>query len=169
MPPRFQQTAAAFALLAALFTAPIHAQVCPFDNGGSTLENDGLVLTRYALGLRGAPTLANTSFAAADAVTIESNIACPACGLRVTDDNDALSNPIFTVADATIISRKIADFSGAALTNGIASLGSGTRNPPLRCKASCSRAAAPPAAPSPASPPAQASPAGRSAPRARLV
>jgi hypothetical protein len=105
------------------------ASTCPFDNGGSNLENDGLVLTRYALGLRGATMVANTSFAAGDAATIESTIACPSCGLRVTDDKDALSNPIFTVADATIISRRLAGFSGAALTNGVA-LGSGSRNTP---------------------------------------
>jgi hypothetical protein len=111
--------------------APLaHAQTCPFDNGGSSLENDGLVLTRYALGLRGAPMVANTAFAAGDAATIENNIACPSCGLRVTDDKDGLNNPIFTVADATIISRKIAGFAGPALTNGIASLGTGTRNTP---------------------------------------
>jgi hypothetical protein len=117
------------ATCAALISVPAHAQTCPFDNGGSTLENDGLVLTRYALGLRGATMVANTSFATADPAGIENNIACPSCGLRVTDDKDALANPIFTVADATIISRKIAGFSGAALTNGVA-LGSGTRNTP---------------------------------------
>ena len=55
MLPRFQQTAATFALLAALFTAPIHAQTCPFDTGGSDAINDGVVLTRYALGITGAP------------------------------------------------------------------------------------------------------------------
>lgn len=119
-PQRINWALAAAAALAASFAAlsaaPAFAQVCPFDSGGSSLENDGLVLTRYALGLRGAPMLANTSFAAADAATVESNNACPACGLRVTDDKDALSNPIFTTADATIISRKIAGFSGAALT-----------------------------------------------------
>ncbi|MEQ1595852.1 MAG: tail fiber domain-containing protein [Casimicrobium sp.] len=114
---------------AAILSATAAAQVCPFDNGGSSLENDGLVLTRYALGLRGAPMVANTAFAATDAPTIESNIACPSCGLRVTDDVDALNNPIFTVADATIISRKIAGFQGASLTNGLA-LGVGTRNTP---------------------------------------
>jgi hypothetical protein len=123
------------AATAALFIATVTpqnalAQVCPFDNGGSTLANDGLVLTRYALGIRGAPMLANTSFAVADASSIESNIACPSCGLRVTDDKDAFNNPIFTVADATIISRKLAGFSGDALTNGISSLGSGSRNTP---------------------------------------
>jgi hypothetical protein len=115
--------------IAQLSSSIATAQTCPFDNGGSTLENDGLVLTRYALGLRGAPMVANTSFAAGDAATIESNIACPSCGLRVTDDKDALNNPIFTVADATIISRKIAGFQGASLTDGL-SLGVGTRNTP---------------------------------------
>jgi hypothetical protein len=114
---------------AAIAACSVNAQVCPFENGGSTLENDGLVLTRYALGLRGAPMVANTSFAALDIPTIESNIACPSCGLRVTDDKDALNSPIFTVADATIISRRLAGFEGTALTNGLA-LGSGSRNTP---------------------------------------
>ncbi len=109
--------------VAALSPWTANAQTCPFDNGGSTLENDGLVLTRYALGLRGATMVANTSFAVGDAATIESNIACPACGLSVTGDT------AFSVADATIISRKLAGFSGTALTNGVA-LGSGTRNTP---------------------------------------
>jgi hypothetical protein len=90
-----------------------HGQTCPFDNGGSSLENDGLVLTRYALGLRGAPMVANTAFAAGDATTIENNIACPSCGLNVT------GGATFSVADATIVSRKIAGFSGPALTNGL--------------------------------------------------
>jgi hypothetical protein len=125
---------AATALVAALIVLTVpaasFAQTCPFDNGGSTLENDGLVLTRYALGLRGTTMVANTSFAVGDVATIESNIACPACGLRVTDDNDGLGNPIFTVADATIISRKLAGFGGTALTNGISSLGTGSRNTP---------------------------------------
>jgi hypothetical protein len=101
------------ATCAALISVPAYAQTCPFDNGGSTLENDGLVLTRYALGLRGATMVANTSFAAVDAPTIESNIACPSCGLNVT------GGATFTTTDATIISRKIAGFSGAALTNGL--------------------------------------------------
>ncbi len=119
------------ALFAAASFAPwlVSAQVCPFDSGGSTLTNDGLVLTRYALGFRGEPLVANTAFAVSQAPTIESNIACPACGLRVTDDRDALGNPIFTPTDATIISRKLAGFGGTQLTNGL-SLGSGTRNTP---------------------------------------
>ena len=32
-----------------------HAQVCPFDDGNSTLAVEGLILTRYALGITGAP------------------------------------------------------------------------------------------------------------------
>jgi hypothetical protein len=106
-------TAAALSLLAISMASAVSAQTCRFDNGGSTLENDGLVLTRYALGLRGAPMVANTSFAVGDAATIESNIACPACGLNVTGSGT------FTVNDATIISRKLAGFSGTALTNGL--------------------------------------------------
>lgn len=105
------------------------AQICPFDDGNSTLSNDGVVLTRYALGIRGTALLANTDFASADPAVVESHIACPACGLRITDDRDGLNNPIFTAADATIISRKLAGFSGNALTNGLA-LGSGSRNTP---------------------------------------
>ena len=111
MNQRFPQSAAVFALLAALFAAPVHAQVCPFENSGASLANEGLVLTRYALGLRNAALMANTAFAAADAPTI----ACPSCGLNVTSNGTGT----FTVADATTISRKIAGYSGAALTNGL--------------------------------------------------
>ncbi|MGL5002578.1 MAG: hypothetical protein ACRDAM_06525, partial [Casimicrobium sp.] len=120
------------AIAAAITSAFPHsalAQTCPFDDGNSTLTNEGLVLTRYALGIRGAPLVANTAFAPGDAPTVEATINCPACGLRVTDDRDGLGNPIFTPTDATIISRKIAGLTGTALTDGLA-LGSGTRNTP---------------------------------------
>ena len=105
------------------------AQVCPFDNGNSTLANEGLVMTRYALGLRGSAMVASTTFTAADAPTVEANIACPSCGLNITDARDGSNNPTFTPADATIISRKIAGFKGAELTNGL-NLGTGSRNTP---------------------------------------
>jgi hypothetical protein len=98
-------------------------QVCPFDDGRSSLAVEGVILTRYALGLTGAPLVASTSIAAADAPTVEGNINCPSCGLNLT------GNATMTVADATIISRKLAGFAGDALTNGLA-LGSGTRNTP---------------------------------------
>ncbi len=99
----------------------------PFDDGNSQLTREGLVLTRYALGLTGAALVNGTDFTLADAPTIQSNIACPSCGLNITGNTDVGGNPVVTVADATIISRKLAGFQGASLTAGLA-LGSGTRN-----------------------------------------
>jgi len=115
----------AFALIAVLAYQPASAsaQVCPFDDGNSSLAVEGLVLTRYALGLTGAPLVANSGINAVDAPTVEASVNCPSCGLNIT------GNPTMTVADATIISRKLAGMSGSALTNGLA-LGSGTRNTP---------------------------------------
>ncbi len=103
------------------------AQTCPFDDGNSRLTREGLVLTRFALGLTGAAMVSGTDFTVADAPTIQSNIACPSCGLNITGNVDGGGNPIVTVADATIISRKLAGFQGASLTAGL-TLGSGTRN-----------------------------------------
>ncbi len=97
------------------------AQTCPFDDGNSSLAVEGLVLTRYALGLTGAPLVANSGINAVDAPTVEAAINCHSCGLNIT------GNLTMTVADATIISRKLAGMTGSALTNGLA-LGSGTRN-----------------------------------------
>ena len=115
------------AVLASLFTTTYttqtQAQTCPFDDGNSSIEVEGLILTRYALGLTGAPMVANTNINAVDAPTVEATISCPSCGLNIT------GNPSMTVADATIISRKLAGFRGAALTDSVA-LGSGTRNTP---------------------------------------
>jgi hypothetical protein len=101
----------------------VMAQTCAFDDGNSSLSVEGVVLTRYALGITGAPLVANTGINAVDEPTVVASINCPSCGLNIT------GNPTMTVADATIISRKLAGFSGPALTNGIA-LGSGTRNTP---------------------------------------
>jgi hypothetical protein len=112
---------AALTVSLALITAPAIAQVCPFDDGNSSLEVEGLILTRYALGVTGAPLVASTGINAVDAPSVEATINCPSCGLNIT------GNATLTVADATIISRKLAGFSGTALTNGVA-LGSGTRN-----------------------------------------
>ena len=55
----------------------LHAQTCPFDNANSQLTREGVVLTRYALGLTGAALVNGTDFVATDAPTIQSNIACP--------------------------------------------------------------------------------------------
>ena len=111
-----------FTLLAG-WASSANAQSCPFDDGNSSLEVEGLILTRYALGLTGAPLVANTGIATVDAPAVEATISCPSCGLNIT------GNPTLTVADATIISRKLAGFSGSALTDNVA-LGSGSRNTP---------------------------------------
>ena len=96
-----QRSVSVLALLAALFTttytAPTQAQTCPFDDGNSSIEIEGLILTRFALGLTGAPLVANTVINAVDAPTVEATINCPSCGLNIT------GNPSMTVADATII------------------------------------------------------------------
>ena len=110
-------------IAAAPFAMQVQAQTCPFDDGNSSIEVEGLILTRYALGLTGAPLVAHTNINAVDAPRVEATINCPSCGLNIT------GNPAMTVADATIISRKLAGFSGAALIDNVA-LGSGTRNTP---------------------------------------
>ena len=101
----------------------VHAQTCPFDDGNSSLAVEGLILTRYALGITGAPLVASTNINSIDAPTVEAAITCPSCGLNIT------GNATLTVADATIISRKLAGFSGSALTDNL-NLGSGIRNTP---------------------------------------
>ncbi len=116
-------------LVSAIGSVMCHAQTCPFDDGNSQLTREGVVLTRFALGITGPAMVNGTDFIAADAPTIASNIACPSCGLNITGNVDGGGNPVVTPVDATIISRKLAGFSGSALTNGVA-LGSGSRNTP---------------------------------------
>jgi hypothetical protein len=124
---RSQKTGVMSTCLAAialcLITASADAQTCPFDDGHSVLTREGLVLTRYALGLRGNVLVNGTDFAATDASTVEGTIVCPSCGLDIN------GNGGFDVVDATIISRKLAGLTGNALTDGLA-LGSGSRNTP---------------------------------------
>lgn len=117
---RFAATAI-IAVLTAFGSTTTVAQTCPFDDGNSSLAVEGLVLTRYALGLTGAPLVANTGIADVDAPSVEATINCPSCGLNIT------GNASMTIADATIISRKLAGLKGAALTANL-DLGSGTRN-----------------------------------------
>jgi len=52
---RFIHLSAMIAVTAAALTSAHAASVCPFDSGGSDALNDGVVLTRYALGITGAP------------------------------------------------------------------------------------------------------------------
>ncbi len=109
-------------------TAAHAQQSCPFDGGDASLAKEGLILSRYALGITGAPLVANTGIPAASAQTVEDSINSPAWGLNITGHTDVSGAPVLTPNDATIISRKIAGFSGAALTNGLAL--SGPRNTP---------------------------------------
>lgn len=112
--------AAASALLLATSTASA-VNTCPFDNGGSDAVNDGVVLTRYALGITGAPLVAGTRYASLNPVTVKANIECVGCALDINGDGNV------DTVDATIIARHLSGFQGASLTAGLA-LGSGTRN-----------------------------------------
>jgi hypothetical protein len=113
----------AFAVASFAFALPAYSATCPFDGGGSDSVNDGLVLTRYALGITGAPLVASTRYASLDPLQVKNNIECVGCALDMNGDN-----AIDTV-DTTIIARHLAGFSGNALTNGLA-LGSGSRPTP---------------------------------------
>ncbi|TAG01096.1 MAG: hypothetical protein EAZ43_12205 [Betaproteobacteria bacterium] len=94
----------------------VHAATCTFDTGGSDALNDGVVLTRFALGITGAPLIANTKFASIAGFTgadAQANIQCTACGLDVD------SNGQIDTIDSTVIARHLTGFKGAALTNGL--------------------------------------------------
>ncbi|MGL5005753.1 MAG: tail fiber domain-containing protein, partial [Casimicrobium sp.] len=108
--------------VSAMLPVAAFAQTCPFETMGSTLTREGLVLTRYALGLRESALVANTGFLAADAASIEATILCPSCGLDINGIGG------FDVTDATIISRKLAGLSGTSLTNGLNLGSSGGRD-----------------------------------------
>ncbi|HPG61228.1 MAG TPA: hypothetical protein PK586_04425 [Casimicrobium sp.] len=110
---RFHPTVAVLALLAAVFTPSLHAQTCPFDTGGSDAVNDGVVLTRYALGITGAPLTASTRYASLDPLQVKANIECVGCALDVNQDG------VVDTIDTTVIARHLAGFSGAAVTNGL--------------------------------------------------
>jgi len=110
---RFHPTLAVLALSAAVFTPSLHAQTCPFDNGGSDAVNDGVVLTRYALGITGAPLTASTRYASLDPLQVKANIECVGCALDVNQDG------VVDTIDTTVIARHLAGFNGAAVTNGL--------------------------------------------------
>ena len=97
------------------------ASICPFDGGGSDALNDGVVLTRYALGITGAPLTASTRYASVDPLQVKNNIECVGCALDINGDGQV------DTVDTTIIARHLAGFQGASLTAGLA-LGVGTRN-----------------------------------------
>ena len=105
-------------LLGVVSTAPASAQVanCPFNvsagTGGPRLTVDGLLLTRYALGLRGNALVAGIRPGLTSS-TIESFIADHTQGLDVDADWR------FELNDATLIARAMAGFQGEALTAGL--------------------------------------------------
>lgn len=99
--------------LSALMLAQTDAATCPFDTGGSDAINDGVVLTRYALGITGAPLVASTRYASLDPLQVKANIECVGCALDVNQDG------VVDTVDTTIIARHLAGFSGAAVTNGL--------------------------------------------------
>ncbi len=123
--------------LVALTLAQAHAQTCPFDTGGSDAINDGVVLTRYALGITGAPLTASTRYASLDPLQVKANIECVGCALDINGDSQ-----VGTV-DTTVIARHLAGFQG-----GIADRGFGARRRhakhhrqrrELSCQRLCSR------------------------------
>ena len=123
-PRHYARLLSAFCMVvaaAAAVTGTANAQTCSFDDGNSTLTREGLILTRYALGMRGAALLEGTDLVGQDPNSIDITVNCPACGLDVN------GNGTFDTTDATIISRKLAGLTGPALTDSL-SLGNGTRN-----------------------------------------
>ena len=102
------------ASLSFLLLSASNAATCPFDNGGSDALNDGLVLTRYALGITGAPLIASTRYASLDPLQVKNNIECVGCALDMNGDGQ------IDAVDTTIIARHLAGFTGASLTAGLA-------------------------------------------------
>ena len=78
---------------------------CPFDTGGSDGLNDGVVLTRYALNITGAPLIASTRYASLDPLQVKNNIECVGCAPEINRDG------MIDSVDATIIARHFAHFS----------------------------------------------------------
>ncbi len=105
---------AALASFAATLPSTVSAAQCPFDNGASDAINDGLVLTRYALGITGTPLVASTKYASLDPLQVKNNIECVGCALDMNGDGAIDS------VDTTIIARHLSGFTGASLTAGLA-------------------------------------------------
>lgn len=96
-----------------MVSTAVGAATCPFDNGGSDAMNDGVVLTRYALGVTGAPLIASTRYASLDPLQVKGNIECVGCAL------DMDGNGQIDTVDTTIIARHLAGFTGPSVTNGL--------------------------------------------------
>jgi uncharacterized protein (DUF1800 family) len=95
----------------------VHAQSsnCPLSvtgSGAPSFALDGVILTRFALGLRG-PALYDKLAPSKTLTEAEANVGTSLAQLDVDGDG------AFTSNDATILSRYIAGFRGDALTNGL--------------------------------------------------
>ena len=80
---------AALTVMAVSMTLLHAASTCPFDTGGSDAINDGVVLTRYALGITGAPLIASTRYASLNPLQVKANIECVGCALDINGDGIA--------------------------------------------------------------------------------
>ena len=79
---------------------------CPFNVSGDAATDslrDGVLLVRYAQGLRGAPLVAGTS---ATAATVETFLSTPANVAQL----DVNGNGVFDIGDAAIIARNVFGF-----------------------------------------------------------
>ena len=91
-----------------VFATSIAQAVCPFNvAGGATTDatRDGVLLVRYARGLRGAALVVGTL---ATATTVEATIAANLAKLDIN------GNGVFDLDDAAIISRNVFGFDSAA-------------------------------------------------------
>ncbi len=129
MTTRFRQAIISIGLgaLGTLATVanPVFAQAtsCPLNvSGGSAakLSIDGVLLARYAQGMRGAALIANIG-PAASLATAEATIAANVARLDMDGDGS------FGNSDATIISRYLAGYSQAAWATGITFAGNAQR------------------------------------------
>jgi hypothetical protein len=113
------QTVCAAAIAIAVAMASSNAiAACPFDvdaSGQARASTDGLLLTRYALGLRGDALVANIASA-----NLASSISDVITRDRLTLDIDG--NGTFDIEDAQIITRHLAGYRSAALTNALPTL-----------------------------------------------
>lgn len=98
----------ASAVVASLLAVNDARAACPFNVAGAATSDaarDGVLLVRYARGIRGAALVAGTNSVAA---TVEANIATNAGKLDVN------GNGVFDIDDAAIISRQVFGFTSAA-------------------------------------------------------
>ena len=105
MPMKFLTPLAA---ICAFFTLSSAHAACPFNVAGNATADslrDGVLLVRYAMGMRGAALVAGTN---ASSTSVEANISSN------IDKLDINGNGVFDADDAGIISRNVFGFSSAS-------------------------------------------------------